>query len=335
MTGEADSLRAARERMGASTAPNPQAADIDAIRVPYKLPGAALYPKQYPGVAGSVLISPTRGAHDEALGGVSPDDHAGKVAMLRQVTSQRVDTQGIPWDELYFHDWIALMFHFLALSAGDDTLNLTPVHKLCGKASPQTKRLTQLRCVHVRAAEIGESPNWPPLASGKELDKTLDAIRAMETDKADDEGEIFTRVIAPADLNEPFTSKPLKMGPGLPKSQVTWRYLRLRDLDKAQEFVAQFKNTDVNPDGMLHTYLLALQIVAIDGKAVSPLQAATWVKRQYSFTLNDLRAQIVARDFGYDLAPKFKCPAPPQGCGVEYRVTLPIDAAFRSEDVDG
>jgi hypothetical protein len=252
-----------------------------------------------------------RGEQEEVVAGAA-DSPQGQLAAMRNVTSQCIDTRGLPFNDLLLSDWTAAMLHFLAMSAGTDVVGLRPVHPACGKASNQSRPLTAMPCVTLRLAEPGEDPTWPPAT----MDLDMDTIREMDDEEA--EGIVREYILAPSDVVEPFTIK-------LPSGQtVQWRHLRLSDLIRAEEFSARTGDAQTAPGSKLHSFILARHIVTIDGKAVSGLEAVTWVRRQPSPVLNALRTDIARRDFGYDVTPRFRCPH----CGGSFKVRLPLDGSL-------
>lgn len=301
-----------RQRQTSAAPAGGNGSTADPLARPYRLPSGGVY---YPdGHDGTVLIAPTRGEQEEIIAGAS-DSPQGQLAVLRHVTSQCIDTKGLPFNDLLLNDWTAAMLHFLAMSAGTDVVGLRPVHPGCGKASNQSRPLTAMPCVTLRLAEPGEEPTWPPAA----VDSDLEALREMDDEAA--EGVVHEHVMSAADLAEPFTVK-------LPTGQtVQWRHLRLSDLIRAEEFAARTGDAQTTPGSKMHTFILARHLVTVEGKAMTGLESVTWVRRQPTPVLNALRADLARREFGYDVTPRFRCPH----CGGSFKVRLPLDGSlFRS-----
>jgi hypothetical protein len=294
----------------------------DPVYRPLTLPSSGLYYGQHDG---TVLIRPTRGDEEEMLAGIPEEAPQARVAMFRTLAERCSNLRGVGFYDLTIPDFTALLFNFFAIVAGDDRIKLTPTHTaLCGP-SPQVKHLTELRYVKLARAEAGLDVNWPAKAKAP-TDAVMDAIKATENPTAE-EGAVVTRVLDEKDIVEPFTVK-------LPTGEVVqYRMLRLSDLVKSEEFIAaqveqgggmQAPGASVRPEGALHNYLLARLIVSLNGARMTPLQAAVWVRKALTPTLNVLRADIARREYGYDLIPRFKCAK----CGQSFRVRLPIDTNF-------
>lgn len=317
MAGEADSP------IGASGSAV-SGAQGDFPAVPYRLPSGGIH---YASHGGVVMIRGTRGEEEEMLAGTQDADIPTRLATFRALTARCVDFRGVTLEELTIPDWVAIMFNFFAISSGDDRIKLTPVHANCpirGESPGQVLPLTDLRCVRLARTEPGLPPNWPPVAKTvEEKDALMDALRAMDTPVKT--GGVVTRVLAEPDYREPFTTNIATPGGPL---KVQWRLLRVGDLIKAEEFAATLAESgaaSTKPDGPMHTYLLAQQLVSIGGERMTPLRAATWVRRAGTPTLNALRTDIAARaEYGYDLTPKFKCGK----CSATFRTRLPIDTNF-------
>jgi len=284
----------------------------DGLSIPFRLPSGGLFNQgSAPGHDGMIVISPTRGEHEEILAGAidKPDVQLG---ILRHITSQCFQLRGIPYNELLVLDWTAAMLHFLAVSAGADTVNLPAGKHSCGADNDFSRAFTELPRTVLRLAEGGEAPTAviEPHARNEE-----DVLREMEGEEAGAAPE-QVRLVSVEQVHEPFHSTPL------PRTQevVSWRHHRVNDLIKAEEFASRMGDANVNAGGKMFTFLMARQIVAINGKALSPLEAIGWVRKQATPILNALREQIRDAEFGYDIQPEFPC----KGCGQKVKVKLTL-----------
>lgn len=283
---------------------------VDALSAPFRLPSSGLHYRAFvPGHSGEILITPMRGEHEELLGGVG-DNPIARLSVLRHVTSQLFTLGGIPFPELLVQDWAGALLQFLAASAGGDTLHLSPTHAdpSCKKVSKKTLKLGELPCTMLRAASAEEAANWPSQLTAAE-DPDLAALRELQGGR----GTTY-RVLNESDTQEPFTCV-------VGGARIAWRYLRMRDLAAAEEFISATGATDA-PGAKLNTFLLASMLVSVDGRPIlGPLQAVSWVKRAPLPTLNQLRRAVLLRDFGFDMTIRFTC----DHCGGSFKVTLPLD----------
>lgn len=294
------------------------AAQADPLSRPYILPSRGLYHPAGQAPGGHVIISPTDGAQEEILAGAK-DNPAAALPALRHVTEQCFGLKGLPFNSMLLFDWTYAMLHFLALSAGSDEVGLAPVHDVpgCRKASNQTRALTLLPCKVLRLAGEGEEPNWP--INLLDMDPDELAIREMQEEKA--EGGVTECVLTADSLREPFIAPPLPYT----KQVIGWRYHRVADMIDAEEFAQRTGDKQTKPGSKFHNYLLAKQLVSIDGRPLrGELEALTWVKRQKTPVLDGLREDIKCREFGYDMHPRFRCPH----CGGSFKVRLPLDGSL-------
>jgi len=89
----------------------------DRLTRDYQLPSCGwLYGDQLPD--GIVTMSGIRGEDEEIIGGAG--EGAAALPVLRDKLQQLVDLKGLPYDQLLFSDWLALLFNYFAFSYGSD-----------------------------------------------------------------------------------------------------------------------------------------------------------------------------------------------------------------------
>jgi hypothetical protein len=294
------------------------------MALPFKLPSSGLYYRQIvPGHDGGIVMSPLRGEHEEVLSGLSESPQV-RLMALRHITQQCWDLRGVPFPEMLVEDWHAAILQFLAYTAGEDTIRLKARHdtSYCDKLNVFSLKLSQVPNIELRETGPGESPNWPETTVP---DPDIEAMKKLYG------GERGTKVhvLAPDQVREPFLT-------ALPNGQrVAWRHLRMRDLVAAEEYASAVQQEGgplgplsfVTPGAKMNTFLTAATLVSVDGRSVGPLEALTWVKRTASKVLDVFRAAIVARGFGYETSPRFRC-----SCGESMKVRLPLDGTlFRGD----
>jgi hypothetical protein len=286
----------------------------DPLSRPYRLPSRGIYYQRFvSGHDGTIYISPMRGEQEEIV--TAAPDGAARQTAYRYVSEQCMDLRGIPFNELLTDDWAEAALHFGALSLGSDEVQLRAKHDTCGRTSEHVCALLSLPSVTLRLAEADEAPNWPP-ANG--VDAAIDEI--MRDFDGGEVSKSSERVLAADSAMEPFTTSPLPIS----GQRVSWRYMRMGDLAKAEEFATRYDEAQRNKANSTHTAQLAMQLVAIDGQRQSPLQALRWIKQQPTPVLNAWREEIALYSFGYDAAPKFRC----QNCGGVMKVKLPLDGSI-------
>jgi hypothetical protein len=290
----------------APAAPAPTSA-IDPLSTPYALPSRGLY--YGPSLPGGVVrIAPTRGAQEEALAGVSgaaQENEGFALLALKNITEQCISMGQLALDDMLFLDWTASLINFFAISAGSDEMRVQQRHAVCRQMGKYSIKLSDMPCKALRFADPGEAVTWPPLRP--DVDD--------EDDAPSHNGHARETVVPHDRSGEPFVTEPLPLS-GV---RVSWRYHRMRDLTMAHEYAERMQDK-ATPAARRHTLLQAVQIVAIDGRPVGLIEAATWVRGTPSPDLNELRQEINDREFGYDLAPTVKC----LHCGGLTKVRIPL-----------
>jgi len=287
----------------------------DPLARPYALPSGGLFYHAH-NRHSEMLISPTRGMQEQLLAGAS-DNWQAKLPALRMITEQCMNTGPIPFDELLFNDWLSALFHFMAYSAGSDIIGIRPQHtQRCGPTKV-VLHLTELPCTVLRLAEPGEDVTWPVTPVDEEADDLEAVMRELDEEEESERG-LRELVVSERDAQEPFVTPPLPHTGDM----VTWRFLRVKDIEIAEKFASRM-GTDIEKGSPLHSFLHALHIVEINGRKVSKLEAVRWFQSAASPTLNGLRDQFAARDFGYDITPRVRC-----HCGSSFRVRLPLDGGI-------
>jgi len=123
---------------------------------------------------------------------------------------------------------------------------------------------------------------------------------------------------------EPFVIEELP----LCKQRVEFRLLRLRDLQRIEEYSAQAKRkqAQMKMGDPTYTFTLASHIHSIDGNSnMSDLDRMRWVRKCIARDLHVMRHHIDAKETGFNLRPEFSCPS----CGNMFRAQVPLDF-FRS-----
>lgn len=276
----------------------------DGLSRPYRLPSGGVFYEKHDG---RIVIRPMRGEEEEVIAGAA-GNKASRFEALNYVIGKCVDLKGLTLERLLIADWTGVLVHLFALTAGSDDIAVTSVHERCGKQSTIPIALTMLPCVSLRRQEAPEEqPSWP------QEEESSDARILREMDEAGN-GFVGERaLVVAAGEKEPYTTDVLPhVG-----VKVTWRFARVDDILKAEEFVAR---SETPGRSAFHTFVMSRRIVAIDNKPAFPLQSLTWVRSATSPTLNALRAEMSRRDFGYDLAPRVKC----QSCGGMFKAQMDL-----------
>lgn len=121
------------------------------------------------------------------------------------------------------------------------------------------------------------------------------------------------------DWKEPFETDPLPWS----KDKITWRLLRIHDMEKIENYVSQVQDASMAQRKPGHIYTLARHIEAINGKKLKTIDKLTWVRSAFGKDLRALQDAFNAKETGYNLRPKFKCPK-----GHWFRARLPLDGRF-------
>jgi len=286
----------------------------DPLARPYDLPSGGVFYGKY-GYHKTVTMVPTRGEQENVIAGAGEDPQS-QLAVLRGVMQQCVDLGPIPYDELVLYDWTALVINWLAYCNGTDIIGIRPQHGKC-RPITVTFSMSELPCKVLRFAQAGEVANWPPAVPGEEVDDIEAIIMEMEREEGAKGVEEF--LLTRDDSEGRFVTGPLP----LTGERVTWRLPVVADMVTADDFASRIGSTDTSKGKPLHTFLLALQILAIDGRPVGRLEAMRWASRAATPTLDGFREHTSRRSWGYDTRPSFRC-----HCGAQFRVRLPLDGAM-------
>lgn len=101
---------------------------------------------------GVVTMSVLRGEDEEVIAGAG--EGAAAIPVLRDKLEQLTDLHGLPYNDLLFSDWMALLFHFFAFSYGQE-MAFRPNCPSC-RQQPHTaivKTLEELNCLVYDEAE--------------------------------------------------------------------------------------------------------------------------------------------------------------------------------------
>lgn len=140
-------------------------------------------------------------------------------------------------------------------------------------------------------------------------------LAQLECASAEDFGEKY---------KEPFQVESLPIS----KESVEFRLLRLRDMQRIEEYSLQYKGKKFGAKvgDPTYTYTLAMHIHSINGNTSLPeMERMKWVRRSIAGDLHYLRREIEKWDTGYSLRPEFTCPS----CHHVFRTQVPLDF-FRS-----
>jgi len=300
---------------GAAQATSGNTVARDPLARPYDLPSGGVCYGQY-GHHKTILMVPTRGAQENVMAGAADSPEA-SVAMLRKIMRDCVDTGPIPYEELVLFDWVALVLNWLSYCNGSDIIGLRPKHGKC-KPFLVTFPMAELPCRVLRFAGEAEDVNWPPVPEDEEAADVEAILREMEREEDAAKGVEEFR-LSPSQMEEPFETDPLP----ITNEVITWRLPRVADVETAEDFAARLGDANTDEGNPMHSFLLALQIVAINGRRVSRLEAMRWVQGSATQTLSGFRDHTGLRSWGYDTRPRFRCP-----CGASFKVRLPLDGAM-------
>lgn len=271
----------------------------DRITRKMKLPSCGwLYGDLLPG--GEVTVSAIRGENEEVLAGAGE----GRAAMpvMRDILEQLTSTGRLPYNQLLFSDWNALMLNFFAFSYG---------------ATMQLK----VKCPHCK-----EFPAEPYLIDVANLPcKVYDEMPAFVQDA--DTLPVEQRDSAVL-IREPFASPPLP-----PYGDVVhFRLLRVEDMIATENYFRKGNKMGKQGD-FVRTYALAKHIVAIGAKGghqveeVTLMEAMDYVRLGApGETLVALRNAITNVEPGYDMVANLICPR--SSCGAEFQIRIPEDGSF-------
>lgn len=310
-------LPAAPQAMGvAPVMPHPVVADPMARTI--DLPSGGLY---YDCGLAQAVVCPMRGELELSIAG-TPEESPERVRAIRGAVERCCHTPGVAFRDLLLMDFAAISLHVMAVSSGTDEIG---VQAGCDKPDCplRAKRLTltTLPCTYLRVADEDDALAHDPDDADPAILAAMAVERAMG--EAADAGPEVRRIPA-AKVKEPFEAR-IAHG-AYPEVVLHWRYLRVKDVEAAEEFAIQTGAKDVSVGASLSSFLSARQVARINGEPVGAVQALQWWRRAPSPILRKWREIIEARSFGYDMRPEFSCPR--GDCRKKVRVALPNDGSL-------
>lgn len=287
---------------------------VDPFSKVIDLPSSGLY---YATGTRQVTIRPTRGEQEEMIAG-TPEESPDRVKAIREVVKQCTNLGQLPFEELLIRDFGTVCMHLFAISAGTDEVNIQAGcdKRDCPMAAKKLA-LTMLPSVVLR--QDGGAGDGPP---PEEEDPDIRAARMVEEmlGEVEESAGVEYRSVTAADV-EPFRCQ-LSNGVA-----VEYRYHRMKDLEAAEEYARATGDQGLLIGAKLGSYLSARQIVSINGeRMVGTTQALQWWKATSSPLLRELREDIAARNFGFNMRPEFRCPR--GDCRKKVRVKLPNDGSL-------
>lgn len=118
---------------------------------------------------------------------------------------------------------------------------------------------------------------------------------------------------------EPFETEALP----LCRDKIGWRLLRIHDFEEVESYVSQVQDASMSPGKPGHIYTMARHIETINGKKPKSAEKMQWVRSAIGKDLRALQRAFDAKETGYNLRPKFRCPK-----GHWFRARLPLDGRF-------
>lgn len=265
-----------------------------AISLSYQFPSKGLlYDGNLP--EGRATIFPLLGEHEEMIAGMGEGKNAGP--MWRQVTKQLIQLPStFDFLDLTVNDWTAAILNILAFS-------FTPVFTL------------EPRCPHCHKNTV-VSKN----ISEFEITTPEDIVRQKFgiSEEEDVSSDLLLK------YKEPFITQPLPFS----KDVVKFRILRLRDIERIEQYERQLDKKSNISAGRVNTYTLAQHIVEINGTDFSQatdMAIMNWIRKSRSGDLQVLRDTLKNTEVGYEIQPSFTCGF----CEESFKVMLPLtDTSF-------
>jgi hypothetical protein len=118
--------------------------------------------------------------------------------------------------------------------------------------------------------------------------------------------------------------EPFEVDLPMVKKKVTLRFLRGKDEDLVDQYIAQLEGANANDGDPGYGYRLSLHIVAIDGAEPSSLERLRFVESMHGRDSQTIRRAISVRETGVDLTLKAVCPF----CQAEFETLLTLTREF-------
>jgi len=113
------------------------------------------------------------------------------------------------------------------------------------------------------------------------------------------------------------------------KKKVALRFLRGKDEDLVDQFVAQLQSANVNDGDPSYAYRMSLHVVTIDGEVPSSVERLRFIETLHGRDSQTIRRAIVTRETGVDLTLKATCPF----CQAEFETLLTLTREFFRQNV--
>lgn len=269
----------------------------------YKLPSCGWLYQDGQLPEGLATMSSIRGENEEILAGAGEGRQA--LPVLRNVMEQLVDTGKLPYKDLLFSDWHALLMNLFAFSYGSD------MH-------------LNVRCPHCK--EFPPQPHAIDLANQPCViyDDVPEMIQGLEGTQEEDEGELEETKIL---IREPFRTAPLPPYGDI----VSFKLLRLKDHIAAESYYEKGLKAG-KPGEFIRSYAMAKQIISIKPKdgpeeEVSLMEAMDYIRHGADGqTLLALRQEFSKVEPGYNMFTTLTCPYPK--CKASFQIRIPEDGSF-------
>jgi len=116
--------------------------------------------------------------------------------------------------------------------------------------------------------------------------------------------------------------EPFEMTTPLGKEKISFRLLRVGDLDAVQEYTEKAQETAVDTGrNPTPTFSMSLHIIAVNGENLGEIELRRWIKEALRGDLLAIRRAIERVETGFDLKPQLACPK----CGFKFKKEIPIN----------